>query len=466
MLSTFRCYPAIICFSLAVQMVVAAEPPTSVRLTIPDYVVSKMGDIDKVVIPDGYILEAEDGRPQVPYFIKKIEYPKGYRIQDVVMKERSGLKTDSGLHLPIVMPTKPVGKVEIKEDLYPQEDFNWNALYDHDGTGILVIYAYPFYYDPKTTDVEFYSQYEFEIQYIKTAVSITGLSVDKPVYEPGDKVRADVHLDNSGKPQDVSVSASVYFVYHTESEADIPARTVQGLGKTGSVSLEWKTAGFPAGDYEIEVVVNDPSGNELDRERTSFRLGTFSGEVTDLTVTPQYFKIGDDIQFVLDFLNTGNSELTGECVFRIMKDGEVMDEIRQDMSALEPGASAAFRESWNTDAVEKGAIYYAVGFVRYAGTASEPHSKAFSTNQFPHAQFSYTPEKPLVKQDITFDAAMSADPDGSVVQYAWDFGDGGKTEGVEAIHHYSLPGEYTVTLTVTDNEGATDKAMETLVVGE
>lgn len=466
MLRKFRCYPAIICFSLAVQMVIAAEPPTSVRLTIPDYVVSKMGDIDKVVIPDGYILEAEDGRPQVPYYIKKVDFSKGYRIQNVLMKERSGLKEDSGLKLPIVMPTKPVGKVEIKEDIYPQEDFNWNALYNYDGTGTLVIYAYPLFYDPKTTKVKFYTEYEFEIEYIKTTVGIADIRTDKPVYEPGDKIMVNVQLTNSGKPQDVSVAAAVYFVYSTESEADIPARTVQRLGKTDSVSLGWKTADFPTGDYEIEAFVKDDAGNELDRERITIRLGTMLGEVTDFKVTPQNFNIGDNIQFALNFKNTGTSELAGECVYRVMKAGEVVDELRQDMSALKPGASTTFKESWNTDNAEKGAIYYAVGFVRYAGAASEPQSMMFSTNKFPKAQFSYSPEEAVVKQEVTFDAAMSTDPDGTITQYAWEFGDGGTAEDMEATHSYALPGEYTVTLTVTDNEGATKKMKETIAVGE
>lgn len=466
MLSRYHRYPIIICFFLAVRLVIAAEPPTTVRLTIPDYVVSRTGDIDNIVIPDGYVLEAEDGRPQVPYYIKKVDFSKGYRIQSVVMKERSGLKEDTGLNLPFVMPTKPVGKVEIKEDVYPQEDYNWNALYNYDGTGTLVIYAYPLFYDPKTTNVKFYTEYEFEIEYIKTTVGIANIRTDKLVYEPGDKVSVNVQLTNSGKPQDVSVAASVYFVYNTESEAEIPAKTVQGLGKTDSVSLGWKTADFPAGDYEIEAVIKDPDGNELDRERTTFRLGTISGEVKALTATPQYFKIGDDLQFMLDFENNGTSELTGECVFRIMKAGEVLDELRQSMGTLEPGASTTFKEVWNTDKAEKGAIYYVVGFVRYAGMASEPKSVVFSTNQFPKAQFSFIPEESVARQEISFDGAASSDPDGTIALYTWNFGDGGKAEGMEATHSYSLPGEYTVTLTVTDNEGATNKGVETVVVGE
>jgi chitodextrinase len=48
---------------------------------------------------------------------------------------------------------------------------------------------------------------------------------------------------------------------------------------------------------------------------------------------------------------------------------------------------------------------------------------------------------------------MSADPDGTIVNYAWDFGDGTIGGGMLAQHAYSATGNYTVTLYVTDNDG-------------
>jgi PKD repeat protein len=54
-----------------------------------------------------------------------------------------------------------------------------------------------------------------------------------------------------------------------------------------------------------------------------------------------------------------------------------------------------------------------------------------------------------------FDAAGSADTDGTITTYRWDFGDGSSGTGVTAQHSYTQSGSYTVTLTVTDNSGAT-----------
>ena len=58
-----------------------------------------------------------------------------------------------------------------------------------------------------------------------------------------------------------------------------------------------------------------------------------------------------------------------------------------------------------------------------------------------------------VGDNIAFDGSGSSDPDGSIVTYDWDFGDGGTGAGVAPMHTYSVDGVFTVTLTVTDNDG-------------
>ncbi|WP_431220367.1 PKD domain-containing protein [Leifsonia xyli] len=56
---------------------------------------------------------------------------------------------------------------------------------------------------------------------------------------------------------------------------------------------------------------------------------------------------------------------------------------------------------------------------------------------------------------VAVDGSASSDPDGSIVSYAWTFGDGGTASGVTAGHTYAAAGTYTITLTVKDNAGAT-----------
>jgi parallel beta-helix repeat protein len=61
---------------------------------------------------------------------------------------------------------------------------------------------------------------------------------------------------------------------------------------------------------------------------------------------------------------------------------------------------------------------------------------------------------------------FSYDPDGQIVFFDWDFGDGAKGIGITTPHVYTSPGYYTVTLTVTDNDGATHQDSCTIQVQE
>ncbi len=57
--------------------------------------------------------------------------------------------------------------------------------------------------------------------------------------------------------------------------------------------------------------------------------------------------------------------------------------------------------------------------------------------------------------EVRFDGNGSRDPDGKIISYIWDFGDGSKGEGPSPVHVYQNPGTYNVRLMVTDDSGTT-----------
>lgn len=255
-----------------------AEPLAAVEVSIPDYQVATVGNTDYVTIPGGEALLAEEGRPRVPYYVKRINYPKGYRVQDVVLEERSGAVTTTGLRLPaVILSPNPPSPVKMKEGWYPEKDYTWQVLENPDGSTTLVIALYPFYYDPETTGVVFYKNYRLSISYILSPVSITGLTLDKSVCRPGEKIAVDLRLENAGGAQDVTVSLAIKEYGADEAVAGLPLRVFKGLAGEASFSAEWSSQGTAPGYYYLEATVSDAAGNVLDRERASFALQAVEG---------------------------------------------------------------------------------------------------------------------------------------------------------------------------------------------
>jgi predicted transcriptional regulator/PKD repeat protein len=65
---------------------------------------------------------------------------------------------------------------------------------------------------------------------------------------------------------------------------------------------------------------------------------------------------------------------------------------------------------------------------------------------------------------LIFDGSESSDPDGALVSWSWDFGDGAHGSGPVADHTYEAGGTYTVVLTVTDNGGLSDSAVRRITL--
>ena len=86
------------------------------------------------------------------------------------------------------------------------------------------------------------------------------------------------------------------------------------------------------------------------------------------------------------------------------------------------------------------------------------------TNQLPTATASATPTSGKAPLAVAFTGA-GTDTDGTIASYAWTFGDGGTSNAQSPSHTYLATGNFTATLTVTDNGGATGSKTVAITVG-
>jgi PKD repeat protein len=93
--------------------------------------------------------------------------------------------------------------------------------------------------------------------------------------------------------------------------------------------------------------------------------------------------------------------------------------------------------------------------VNQDGTTQDPG------NAPPVASFTHD----CVELECSFDASGSSDPDGSILSYEWDFGDGNTGSGITPSHPYGTAGTYTVVLTVTDDGNASDSESQSVSPG-
>ncbi|HLN65043.1 MAG TPA: S8 family serine peptidase, partial [Symbiobacteriaceae bacterium] len=205
----------------------------------------------------------------------------------------------------------------------------------------------------------------------------------------------------------------------------------------------------------ITVIATDAAGNTTTAER-NVTLDTaapaISGVTPDADVTLQE---GETMTVAFD------SEPGLQAGFQIVLTGNGANSGTPNMQETAPGhyegtytapANTAFAgatvQVWAMDAAANRTTVNAAGHLTVEGTVA---------NQPPVAVI-VAPASPRYGKQAKFDGSKSTDPDGTIVKYEWDFGDGTKAEGMLVTHVYAKQKgstTYTVTLTVTDDKGAT-----------
>jgi PKD repeat protein len=125
------------------------------------------------------------------------------------------------------------------------------------------------------------------------------------------------------------------------------------------------------------------------------------------------------------------------------------------------GFSWAFGDGASGEGAAPTHVYAAPGAYRVTMTAKDsltgatapPAERTIVVNDQPTAAFTASPNPATPGSGVGFNGSASSDPDGSIVTYSWQFGDGGTGGGVTPSHAYAGAGTYVVTLTATDSAG-------------
>jgi PKD repeat protein len=94
------------------------------------------------------------------------------------------------------------------------------------------------------------------------------------------------------------------------------------------------------------------------------------------------------------------------------------------------------------------------------------YSQVISVNELPNPFISYKPIWPKARDPVYFDASQSGDDDGTILEWEWSFGDGDTSKKPNPIHIYEKIGNYTINLTISDNNGAKNTTTTEVKVNE
>ena len=264
--------------------------------------------------------------------------------------------------------------------------------------------------------------------------------------------------DSNGQPlKGLSLRADIEVNNVVTDFGQLSAKNV-ATGADGRASVVYKAP--PSVDSQdrgtmVTIAVTPLSGDaHADFARTvQIRLvptGTVSGgltQVPDFQFSPTTPNVLESVIF-----DASDPTLDGKLVGYLWDFGD--------------GSSGSGRNA--THQYRSGGVYSVTLTVTDTGGNKGSRSKSLTVGagDAPTAAFVFSPASPGIGEVIVFDASQSLAPSPRhIVSYEWQFGTGRSATGMIVSKSYDTPGDYNVTLTVTDDAGNVAVASQTVTVG-
>ena len=277
--------------------------------------------------------------------------------------------------------------------------------------------------------------------------------IDDTVYETAahtDVITVTVRDDENTRPlakggEDLTVAMGEVVTFDGSGSEDADGRILFYLWDFGDGSGDEepiaKNTYWVPGTYPVNLTVRDEIGGD----------GGQSVDAVTVTVVPAENR-PPVLDFPSDFVTTLHVPVQFDASGASDRDGSVVT-YEWDFGDGATGTGAKIEHRYDevgnyngklvlTDdglpTPKQTAIEFSVLVTNKANSAPAPEITASDTG--------------LSGEKIWFDASATSDTDGAIRSYAWDFGDGHRAAGIQTHHVYQFPGQYRITLTVTDND--------------
>jgi PKD repeat protein len=288
--------------------------------------------------------------------------------------------------------------------------------------------------------------------------------------EVGQTVSLKARITNDG-----TIAASnvvVRFSIEGTKVNDATIDTIPAGGASAIASVSWKAIqGSLTMSVSVDPDASIPEFVETDNTATLpfvVRASDITLSSTDITVTPASINAGDTVTIGLVVHNTGTANAS---IVKVKLSIGTFTKDQNIDKIVKNSGSATINFTWT--AVSGSQVVQVVldpdNTIAEINENNNNAEKALTVNKPPVAAINTTALKPKVGDVVTFSSTGSADPDGTISSYYFDFGDGSNSGWVatpSVSHTYATTGTYTAKLKVKDNSGAESTDMSMVITVE